>query len=155
MTPVRSMSLLAMLGLIFGCAAQKSAESPPAAPAQSEAAPQRSTDAEGTSAPAGAPASAAAPAPAANMPRSTSATGTRAEQPDDLDFLTRKLDGALSLSAPDCTTAWALRDRICDLAQRLCDLAARSAEPEMAERCSDGRGRCERATTRVRASCSD
>lgn len=155
MTLARSISSVAMLAVIFGCAAQKSAESPAAAPARTEATPQPSMDAEGASAPAGAPAKAAAPAPAAEMPRSTSREGSRTEQGDELDLLGRKLDGALALSAPDCTSAWALRDRICDLAQRLCDLAARSAEPEMAERCSDGRGRCERATSRVRASCSD
>jgi hypothetical protein len=73
----------------------------------------------------------------------------------DVEALDRRLDGALSLAAPDCTTAWSLRDRICDLAQRLCDLAGRSAEPEVADRCADGRARCERATGRVRAACAD
>jgi hypothetical protein len=72
---------------------------------------------------------------------------------DDIDALGKKLEGALSLSAPDCTTAWSLRDRICDLADRICDLAARSAERDIAERCADGRTRCERATSRVRESC--
>lgn len=89
------------------------------------------------------------------MPATTKGESTPGAQEDELELLTRKIDGALALSTPNCTTAWSLRDRICDLAQRLCDLAARSAEPEMAERCTDGRDRCERATARVRAGCAD
>jgi len=90
------------------------------------------------------------------MPSSTAPHAkARAQTPDDAEALGRALENALSLSAPDCTTAWALRDRICDLSQRLCDLAGRSAEPDVAERCTDGRGRCERATTRVRAACAE
>ena len=93
----------------------------------------------------------AAPAPAAEAPSSTKARD-RAKA-TDIETWDAQLDSALTLSAPDCNTAWALRDRICDLAQRLCDVASRSAEPEVADRCADGRARCERATTRVRATC--
>ena len=81
--------------------------------------------------------------------------GTLESAPQDIALFDQKLDGVLALAAPDCTTAWALRDRICDLAQRLCDLADRSAEPDVAERCADGRARCGHATERVRAACGD
>jgi hypothetical protein len=82
------------------------------------------------------------------------AEGMRAKS-DELDTLAAEFDRAVSLSAGDCTTPWALRDRICDLAQRLCDIAERSAEPDVQDRCKDGRTRCERATTRVRAACAE
>jgi hypothetical protein len=82
------------------------------------------------------------------------AEGMRAKS-DELDALAAEFERAVSLSAGDCTTPWALRDRICDLAQRLCDIAERSAEPDVQERCKDGRTRCERATTRVRAACAE
>jgi hypothetical protein len=88
------------------------------------------------------------------MPGSSKAEGERAASPD-MDAWARQMESALTLATPDCTTAWALRDRICDLAQRLCDIAGRSAEPDVAERCTDGRSRCERATSRVRAGCGD
>jgi hypothetical protein len=74
---------------------------------------------------------------------------------DELDALGAEFDRAVSLATGDCTTPWALRDRICDLAQRLCDIAERSAEPDVQERCKDGRLRCERATARVRAACAE
>ncbi len=100
-----------------------------------------------------APAAGAAPAPAPQA-EAPSSTKTREREPQtDIETWDHQLDGVLTLSTPDCNTAWALRDRICDLAQRLCDLATRSAEPELADRCTDGRARCDRATTRVRASC--
>lgn len=102
-----------------------------------------------------APAAGAAPAPApAADAEAPSSTKERARNPlGDLENWDKQLDGVLTLSTPDCNTAWALRDRLCDLAQRLCDLASRSAEPDVADRCTDGRARCERATTRVRAAC--
>jgi hypothetical protein len=97
-----------------------------------------------------------APAPeAAAPPSSLHAEGAPRAPASDMEGLARQLENALTLSAPDCSTAWALRDKICDLAQRLCDMAGRSAEPEVAERCTDGRARCEKATTRVRAGCAD
>jgi hypothetical protein len=91
------------------------------------------------------------------MPRSTDKPAPASERGDvdDLDALGGKLDRALSLAAPDCTLSWSLRDRICDLSQRLCDIAARSAEPDVADRCRDGRVRCERATARVRSACAE
>jgi hypothetical protein len=97
---------------------------------------------------------AAVPAPAAGsaLPGSTKGEG-RAAESDDIEALARRLEGTLTLAVPDCTTAWSLRDRICDLADRICDLAGRSAERDVAERCSDGRTRCARATSRVRESC--
>jgi hypothetical protein len=72
---------------------------------------------------------------------------------DEIDNLSKRLEGTLALSTPDCTSAWSLRDRICDLADRICDLAGRSAEQDVAERCNDGRARCQRATSRVRETC--
>lgn len=153
-------TILPLIALVIaGCAAQatRAPEAPASqAPAATEAAPQRALDAEGPpGAAAGAPAAARAPASEPSMPATTKGESTPGAQEDELELLTRKIDGALALSTPNCTTAWSLRDRICDLAQRLCDLAARSAEPEMAERCTDGRDRCERATARVRAGCAD
>ena len=120
----------------------------PEAPAEEKAAPS-SVDESQEAAPAQQGAPAAGYAPSTTKPETESARAS------DIETWSKQLEGALALSAPDCTTAWALRDRICDLAQRLCDVAGRSAEPEVAERCTDGRARCERATTRVRASCAD
>jgi len=82
------------------------------------------------------------------------AEGMRAKS-DELDALGAAFDHAVSLATGDCTTPWALRDRICDLAQRLCDIAERSAEQDVQERCKDGRQRCEHATARVRAACAE
>lgn len=95
----------------------------------------------------------AAPAGGAALPGSTTREGKGGEPMDEIDALTKRFEGALSLSTPDCTSAWSLRDRICDLADRICDLANRSAERDVAERCTDGRSRCQRATSRVRESC--
>lgn len=135
--------------VLLGCAAsKKTAEAPASAESQQDASKAESAPEPAAEGASGAP---AADAPA-GMPRSTAAESRDA---DDFERLGQRLDGALALSTPDCTTAWALRDKICDLSQRLCDLAARSAEPEVAERCTDGRGRCERATTRVRATCAE
>ena len=124
------------------------------APAQSESAP-KDEEAAGDRAsgvsPSAAPAP-AAPSGGAALPGSTKREG-KGEPADEIDTLSRRLEGALSLATPDCTSAWSLRDRICDLADRICDLASRSAERDVAERCSDGRVRCEHATSRVRESC--
>lgn len=100
-----------------------------------------------------APAAGAAPAPPAEAEAPSSTRASDRKALSDVETWDKQLDGVLTLSTPDCNSAWALRDRICDLAQRLCDLAARSAEPDVADRCTDGRARCERATTRVRAAC--
>jgi hypothetical protein len=126
----------------------------PASPAQPvTAAPEQNTNDTMVSAPAAGAAPAPAPPAEAEGPSSTKA---RERAPlTEIETWDKQLDGALTLSTPDCNTSWALRDRICDLAQRLCDLAARSAEPEVADRCTDGRARCERATTRVRAACPE
>ena len=132
-----------------GCGGSAAPARSPEAPAE-KAAPSsvESQDADETPA-----AGAAAPAP--GYAPSTTRPEEEGARASDIETWSKQLEGALALSAPDCTTAWALRDRICDLAQRLCDVAGRSAEPELAERCTDGRSRCERATTRVRASCAD
>jgi len=139
---------LALFG--SGCGASTPARSPEAPAEKAAPSSVESQDAESTPA-AGAPAPNAAPgyAPSTTRPEEERAGAS------DIETWSKQLEGALALSAPDCTTAWALRDRICDLAQRLCDVAGRSAEPELVERCTDGRSRCERATTRVRASCAD
>jgi len=125
------------------------------APAEQESAPkdeEAASDRARGEAPALAPAP-AAPAGGAALPGSMKRESKGGEPLDEIDVLSRRLEGALSLSTPDCTSAWSLRDRICDLADRICDLAGRSAERDVAERCSDGRSRCERATSRVRESC--
>jgi hypothetical protein len=128
-------------------------------------APEPKTSAEPPKAPYGAPAAEgaiqpspqSAPADASeskDMPSSAEREKSYADV-DDIDALTRSLDRTLRLSVPDCGSAASLRDRICDLAQRICDIAARSAETEVAERCTDGKRRCERATASVRATCAD
>ena len=149
---VRIAQTLLPVGLALldsGCAPKAPASSPQA-PEKAAPSSVESQDAEGAPA-AGAP----APSPAPGYAPSTTRPEEESARPSDIETWSKQLEGALALSAPDCTTAWALRDRICDLAQRLCDVAGRSAEPELAERCTDGRSRCERATTRVRASCAD
>jgi hypothetical protein len=95
----------------------------------------------------------AAPAAGSALPGSTTRESKGGEPMDEIEALSKRLDGALTLSTPDCTSAWSFRDRICDLADRICDLANRSAERDVAERCTDGRSRCQRATSRVRESC--
>ena len=142
------------LGLVLlasGCGGSSAPARSPEAPAE-KAAP---SSLESQDAAEEAPAPGAAAPAAGYAPSSTRPEGEQAARASDIETWSKQLEGALALSAPDCTTAWALRDRICDLAQRLCDVAGRSAEPEVAERCTDGRSRCERATTRVRASCAD
>jgi hypothetical protein len=135
-----------------GRAAPESKSAPASAPAAEPAAGDEMESTES------APSGAARAAPAAPLEQAQSSTKRHAgydEDIDDIDALTRRLDGALRLSAPDCTTASSLRDRICDLAQRICDIAGRSAEPEVAERCTDGKQRCGRATASVRTTCPE
>ncbi len=153
-TPI---ALAAFASLVAaGCSAGHPAPAAPnRAPATESVAPASPAPADADRAEEAPASGAPAPPPAgASAPSSTKAESERAG-PSDMDVWGRQLENALTLSAPDCSTAWALRDRICDLAQRLCDIAGRSAEPEVAERCSDGRARCERATTRVRAGCAE
>lgn len=144
------------IGLVLlatGCGPSTPPARSPEAPAEKAAPSSLESQDAAEEAPA-----AGAPAPAAGYGRAPSSTepeGEAAARGSDIETWSKQLEGALALSAPDCTTAWALRDRICDLAQRLCDIAGRSAEPEVAERCTDGRTRCQRATTRVRASCAE
>jgi hypothetical protein len=155
---------------LTGCAGRTAPSATPApepAPASEKAAP--AADEEAAPATPSAPSRATSgalpqapppPAPAGAAPPSSmhgegARAGTLESAPQDIVLFDQKLDGVLALAAPDCTTAWALRDRICDLAQRLCDLADRSAEPDVAERCTDGRARCAHATERVRAACGE
>jgi hypothetical protein len=157
-------TLLAVALMSVACAPGRSSEPPPASPA-SETKPVESTPSGDTAVPPrassdeAAPRSALQPAPAAGAPMTGSMTKPEAEgmraKSDELDTLDAEFEHAVSLSSSDCTTPWALRDRICDLAQRLCDIAERSAEVDVQERCKDGRARCERATARVRAACAE
>ncbi|HEX4337055.1 MAG TPA: hypothetical protein VH062_14150 [Polyangiaceae bacterium] len=151
---VRLAAALSLSGFLSACGASRSNTAPQSAPA---AAPVAPVSAPAMDRAADAPASAAGAAPAAEgaaMPSSTK-SGAAKDAPSELDLWGRQMESALTLSTPDCSLAWALRDRICDLAQRVCDVAGRSAEPEVAERCTDGRARCDHATTRVRAACPD
>lgn len=64
------------------------------------------------------------------------------------------LDNATTLAAVDCTSARDLRDRICELSSRICDIASDNPDDQpTAERCADGRARCEGASDRVAQSC--
>jgi hypothetical protein len=137
---------------VAGCSASRREPAAPSPTPAAEPAPPAPANDEATEAPASGAAAPAAQGPYA--PSSTKAESERAAPPE-METWGRQLDGALTLSTPDCSMAWALRDKICDLAQRLCDIAGRSAEPEVAERCTDGRSRCERATSRVRAGCAE
>jgi hypothetical protein len=65
----------------------------------------------------------------------------------------RALDDTLALATPDCPTARALRDRICELSAKLCALSGAQPGPEIASACADGRARCDRARERVSAAC--
>jgi hypothetical protein len=163
---IASSGVALVLALATGCGAPSKEAAPAQAPASQPgyAAPEAEKSApkdeesagdraRGESTPESLSPAPAAPAGGAALPGSTKREGKGGEPMDEIDALTRRLEGALSLSTPDCTSAWSLRDRICDLADRICDLANRSAERDVAERCSDGRSRCQRATSRVRESC--
>jgi hypothetical protein len=163
--------------LVSGCGGERRTEAPAAAPepATTEApSPEEKTAAPPAAAPA-APAAGAADimdseqAPASRSDESQSAAPppapnstkkdqdkkkSLARQQSDLDALAARLDGVVALSTPDCPTAWALRDQICDLSRHLCDVATKSRESDVAERCADGKARCDRATAKVRAVCS-
>lgn len=147
----------AVLVLAAGCGGSSKEATPARTPASQPASGAPAEEESSKEAPAADQSVApAAPAPAAGsaFPGSTRKGEARGEgAADDIEALGKRLEGALSLSVPDCTTAWSLRDRICDLADRICDLAGRSAERDIAERCTDGKARCERATSRVRESC--
>ena len=170
--PRRSFAVTA-LALVLGAGCASHPPPAPGSPAEAPGPAGESTEAEKSVTPeeaprggagaASTPAPAAAPAPRAlSLPRSTEDRRTKdlgparraGDEADDLDALTRSFEGSLALSVPDCSTAWAMRDRICDLADRLCDLAGRSEEPELADRCTDGRARCVRATAHVKDACS-
>jgi hypothetical protein len=148
-----------------GCGSQKPAAAPEHAPspARAEEGPAGASDdlkfdgaAEAEApAPAGQPAQGAAPEMPGSSRKAGSAPRDEASANGDIERLAGQLEATLRLAAPDCTTAWSLRDRICDLSDRICDLADRSAEPEVRERCTDGKIRCERATARVRTTCAD
>jgi hypothetical protein len=151
--------LCASLG-VAACGGSRKEAAPAQTPASEQPAYGAPPQEEGGAAKQEAPASdrssgeAAPAAPSgALLPGSIRTRGPGDEPQDEIEGLTRRLEGALSLATPDCTSAWSLRDRICDLADRICDLAGRSAERDVAERCSDGRTRCQRATSRVRETC--
>lgn len=155
----RTASVLAVL-FVAGCGARSRQAAPARAPASEPASGAPAEEGVRAEQAPGSPSAdkaleqpaPAAPAAGSAFPGSTKGTGS-GEPPDEIEALSRRLEGALTLSVPDCTSAWSLRDRICDLADRICDLAGRSAERDVAERCADGRTRCERATSRVRESC--
>ena len=58
----------------------------------------------------------------------------------------RELESAGAAPAPDCARVCALASNVCGLAERICAIAAPypAADP-VAERCADGRARCQRA----------
>jgi hypothetical protein len=161
----RRSAVVGLALLASACGAGRSGESPPAAPSTEASPAGKAPPHDGFAGPPpsaadeSAPRSTAPPAPGPGLPLGSSMTKPEAEgaraKSDELDSLSAEFDHALSLSTGDCTTPWALRDRICDLAQRLCDIAERSAELDVQERCRDGRQRCERATAKVRAACAE
>jgi hypothetical protein len=66
----------------------------------------------------------------------------------------RDLDSLRAAPGPDCARACTLASNVCALADRICTIAARYpiADP-VADRCADGRARCQRARIST-ASCS-
>lgn len=92
-----------------------------------------------------------------------------AHQQDDLQrisALEQQLDGLLaepaaapiapapSPAADVCAAACAHQDAICDLTSRICAIADRNdLEAEMSAQCTDARGRCEAARSRVAMRC--
>jgi hypothetical protein len=104
------------------------------------------------------PAPSASPAGAARGELPTSlhediATLDAARATAALADASRALDESLALATPDCPTARALRDRICELSGRLCALSQSDPTPEMTSACADGHARCNKAKERVSASC--
>ncbi len=63
------------------------------------------------------------------------------------------LDGALTLSTPDCEGARRFGQRICSLSDDICRLAEASANPEELALCVDARERCGEARRRLTARC--
>lgn len=139
---------------ICGCGARPPAKHAPAEEPLPAERPPASADEATQSAPSSSPAAGAGAAE--DMPGSMAAP--ERELDDDrfasIELLSRDLDGLLSLSTPDCSTAPSLRDQICGLARKICALSDDSrGDPELAERCGDARARCQRATDRVGAAC--
>ena len=111
-----------------------------------------------------APASEALPAPSA-VPKAAARGELPTSLRDDISTMdaahataaladaVRALDDTLALATPDCPTARALRDRICELSTKLCALSGAQPGPEIAAACADGRARCDRAKERVSAGC--
>ncbi len=66
-----------------------------------------------------------------------------------------ELETALARPEPDCAAACRLEGRICELSERICAIAERHpSDGETADRCRDGRGRCETARERVGETCT-
>jgi hypothetical protein len=135
---------------------------PPAQAAPAEAAEESSG---GAQAPAAAPMPGSAPQgygpqkPGYGRQQQPTSTGPSEEARDDaaesnIDGLTDALDRALALSAPDCASGAVLRDQICDLSTAICRLSGdKPADGELRNRCADAQNRCDKARSRVKASC--
>jgi hypothetical protein len=154
-----SMQLASISAVLFcaGCGgAQKQPESAPSQeyqdgqPAESEQPPGRQPGYGQQPSAAQPPAAGAHPGSARPEGESDGASSEAVA----LDDLWRDFDRALTLSAPDCVRAAFLRDRICDLSDRVCELWDRNRQVrELADRCTEARSSCERATQRVTHSC--
>jgi hypothetical protein len=60
----------------------------------------------------------------------------------------RELQAVSVQPTPDCARACTLASNVCALAERICSIAARyPATDPVADRCADGRARCQRART--------
>jgi hypothetical protein len=72
---------------------------------------------------------------------------------DEIETAFGSLDGALTLSTPDCAGARRFGERICSLSDEICRLAEASSNPEELALCVDGRQRCGEARRRLAARC--
>jgi hypothetical protein len=83
----------------------------------------------------------------------------QAEPPPSSEPAVEDLDAALERALPagaaaDCDRAGQLRETICELSRRICATSERAPlDRDLAEKCADGKLRCERARARVDRSC--
>lgn len=99
------------------------------------------------------------PADRGTAPPAMVSAGAEAEPPIALaehrEVLALSADVEQLSSALQCDAACDAGARLCALAERLCEIAERHPlDGEVANRCADGRARCERARARLDEACA-
>lgn len=93
------------------------------------------------------------PAPGTSMQQFLARDDVRAKY-EELLALEQRVAAAIDPEAHCEETLCPSSARICELADSICGIAARhAADLELAERCTDGTQRCDRARARVAARC--